>query len=120
MISVHRRTPLSTEKSEEAVADFEPADIFGRLSFEWLAEISDAGMELLHCAGFSFDRAAARRLDRPRCPGRRNVRVLRHSGCDARTSRNCATRPLNDRSLGRWPIYFESGPSNGARQAGEI
>ena len=29
------------------MADFEPADVFGRLIFEWLAEISDAGLELI-------------------------------------------------------------------------
>jgi hypothetical protein len=60
MISVHRRTALSTEKSEEGVAGFEPAAVS---FFEWLAEIFDA------------------RLDR-------------------------ATRLLNNRSLGHWPIFL--------------
>jgi len=52
MISVHRRTPLQQGKVKKLLADFEPADVFGRLIFEWLAEISDAGLELHHCAVF--------------------------------------------------------------------
>src|SRR5436305_1002732 len=75
-----------------------------------VAEISDAGLELHHCAGFSFERAAARQLDRPRCSRRRNVRLLRRPGRDARSGGDRATRPLNDRSLGHWPIIYESGP----------
>jgi hypothetical protein len=42
MNSVHRRTALSTEKSEEAVAGFEPAAVS---FFEWLAEIFDARLD---------------------------------------------------------------------------
>src|SRR3954454_8713265 len=83
------------------------------LSNGW-AEIPDAGLELHHCAGFSFDRAAARRLDRSRCSGCRNVHLLRHPRRDACTRGDRATRPLNDRSVGLWPIIFRKWRSNGA------
>ena len=66
-----------TRERLKASLGFEPANLYGRLIFQNLAEISDAGIELHHCAGGFFDWTVVGWFRRSQHAGSRRIQLFR-------------------------------------------